>query len=78
MKEIKFTDTGDFIALAKAKAWLKNHDYSCGSMCNRMPIGILKGDWTIAKWRNLTTIERNQLDGQITSQDFRNGPVVII
>ena len=77
MTEIKFDQVGDFCAVNNARDWLKNNGYSYGSMCMDMPIGILKGNWTIAKWRNLTAKERNQLDGQITSKDFRAGPVTI-
>lgn len=77
MIEIQFNQDGDFNAIYAAKKWLREHGYSYGSMCRGMPIGILKGDWCIAKWRNLTTIERYQLDGQINSSDFRAGPVTI-
>lgn len=77
MIEMTFNQTGDFVAVDLARVWLKDHGYSYGSMCMDMPIGILKGDWRIAKWRNLTGKERDQLDGQMVSSDFRNGPVVI-
>lgn len=77
MSEIKFNQTGDFAAVNAARIWLQEHGYSYGSMCMDMPIGILKGSWVIAKWRNLTMKERKQLDGQMVSSDFRNGPVVI-
>ena len=65
----------DFAALHAARAWIRDQGYSYGSLCRDMPIGLLKGEWTIAKWKNLTDKERNQLDGQMTSSDFRNGPV---
>lgn len=77
MTEITFDQTGDFNAVNAARKWLQDHGYSYGSMCLDMPIGILKGSWAIAKWRNLTAKERKQLDGQIVSSDFRDGPVVI-
>ena len=77
MPEIKFDQTGDFAAVNAARIWLQEHGYSYGSMCMDMPIGILKGSWAIAKWRNLTPKERKQLDGQLISKDFRDGPVVI-
>lgn len=77
MTEIEFNQTGNFSAVNAARDWLRDHGYSYGSMCGDMPIGILKGDWCIAKWRNLTPKERNQLDGKLISSDFRNGPVVI-
>lgn len=77
MTEITFNQTGDFAAVNAACNWLRDRGYSIGSMCMDMPIGILKGDWSITKWRNLTIKERKQLDGQLVSNDFRNGPVVI-
>ena len=77
MTEIEFNQTGEFSAVNAAKKWLQDHGYSYGSMCMDMPIGILKGSWCIAKWRNLTMKERKQLDGQIVSSDFRDGPVII-
>lgn len=77
MNEITFDQTGDFKAVNAACNWLRENGYSYGSMCMNMPIGILKGDWCIAKWRNLNAKERKQLDGQLVSDDFREGPVVI-
>lgn len=77
MREITFNDAGDFQAINAAREWLKANGFSYGPMCMDMPIGILKGKWLIAKWRNLTIKERKQLHGQITSKDFREGPVVI-
>ncbi|WP_199287344.1 hypothetical protein [Acinetobacter portensis] len=77
MTEIEFAQVGDFSAVSAAENWLREHGFSYGSMCMDMPIGILKGDWCIAKWRNLTAKERNQLDGKLLSSDFRSGPVVL-
>lgn len=72
-----FDKPGDFAAFDEAKEWLTQHGYSYGSLCGYMPVGILKGDWIIAKWRNLTPKERSQLHGQIKSEDFREGPVTV-
>ena len=77
MTEINFNQVGDFEAYHAACTWCKDNGYSYGSMQRDAPMGILKGDWCIAKWRNLTPKERSQLDGQITSNDFRAGPVTI-
>ena len=77
MTEIEFAQVGDFSAVNAAENWLREHGFSYGSMCMDMPIGILKGDWCIAKWCNLTAKERNQLDGKLLSSDFRSGPVVL-
>ena len=77
MIEMTFDQTADFAAVNAARNWLQEQGYSYGSMCMDMPIGILKGSWVIAKWKNLTAKERKQLDGQLVSRDFRNGPVVV-
>ena len=77
MIEMTFDQTADFAAVNAARNWLQEQGYSYGSMCMDMPIGILKGNWSFAYWRNLTAKERKQLDGQLVSKDFRNGPVVV-
>lgn len=76
MNEIKFTQTETFEAYREACAWLDKNGYSYGSMCNPLPTGILKGDFIIAKYRNLTKNEISELDGTITG-NYRNGPVTI-
>lgn len=75
---ITFDQTGDFNAYHAASKWCSENGYSHGSMARDTPIGILKGDWCIAKWHNLTKKERAGLDGYLESQDFRAGPVRIV
>ncbi len=74
---MEFKEEGTFQSYYKACAWLDENGYSYGSMCGDMPIGIMKGDWVIAKWRNLTSKEKKELDGVIESDDFREGSVKI-
>lgn len=69
-----FTGTRDFEAVGKAEDWCRERGLSVGSAERGSPRGILLGDVTIAKWRNLTATERAQLHGQM-SGDMRNGPV---
>ena len=76
MEEIIFEQTGDFQALYAAQDWCRNKGISCGSSCRDMPIGLMHGDFTIAKWKNLTPKERRTVDGVITG-DIRNGPIKI-
>lgn len=71
-----FSNEGTFQALYAAQDWLKENGYSYGSTCREMPIGILKGDWAIAKWKNLTKKEIADLDGQLQG-DKREGPITI-
>lgn len=71
-----FSEHGTFQAFYAAQRWLEKNGYSFGSNCRGSPVGILKGDFIIAKWRNLTPREIDQLDGQMTG-DMRNGPVTV-
>ncbi len=75
--EIIFNQTGEFEAYNEACKWCEKNGYSYGSMVRNMPIGLMKGDWDIAKWYNLSSSERKGLDGTMTCQTFRTGPVFI-
>ena len=57
MKKV-FDKTGDFAAFQEAENYLKENGYSWGSMQRDDPIGIMKGDYDIAKWRNLSAKEK--------------------
>jgi len=74
--KLQFDDVGDFAAMRKAEDWLKANGYSWGSMQRDDPIGVMKGDYDISKWRNLSQKERVALDGLIEG-DKRNGPVIV-
>lgn len=67
-----------FSALRSAEKYLKDKGYSVGPMCGDEPIGFLRGDYNIMKWRNLSESDRFQLDGKIISDNFRDGNVRII
>lgn len=71
-----FTQTGTFAAMYAAEAWCAERGISVGSSERGSPRGLLYGDITIAKWRNLDKHERAELDGEMTG-DMRNGPVRI-
>ena len=75
---IEFSQSGTFQAMYAAKAWCRDNGISVGQSCAIGPTGLLFGqfDW-IAKWRNLTPMERKDLHGIMTG-DMRDGPVVII
>jgi len=70
------SDKGTFMAYWAAEQWIRENGYSCGSMCSPMPTAIMKGDVHVAKWKNLTTKERNTVDGVIVGE-YREGPVTI-
>jgi len=73
---LKFNEPGDFAALSAAQKWCRDHGISYGSLQGPDPVGLMVGDYAIAKWRNLSAAERAELDGQLTG-DKRNGPVFI-
>jgi hypothetical protein len=72
-----FEGQGDFDALNKAEEWLKNQGYSLGSLQGPSPVGIMKGDFCISKWRNLSEKEKNELGGVLTGPSKRSGPVTV-
>lgn len=60
-----FNQTGTFQALWAAERWLKAKGYSLGQGCAGQPAGILKGDFNISKWRNLSKEQIAQLAGRL-------------
>ena len=75
--EVTFNQTGEFSAYVAAENLIKQLGYSSGSMERDSPIGLKKGDFTIAKWRNLSQADKSTLDGRIESNDMRRGPVTV-
>lgn len=61
----EFEANGDFGAYYAACEWLKQNGFSYGSMQRADPMGIMKGDWDIAKWRNLSVKDKKSLDGDM-------------
>jgi hypothetical protein len=80
-KILTFFGTKDFDALNSAQGWCRANGYSVGSLQAHAPIGIMRGTGLeIAKWRNLSSTDREQLDGYITATDveYRSGPVCVV
>ncbi len=79
-QELSFKESGTFASYYAACGWLEKNGYSYGSTCcgRSNHCGLLKGDFNIAKWYNLTNKEIQQLDGIMTSYDYREGEVKII
>jgi hypothetical protein len=79
-QELSFKESGTFASFYAACNWLSDNGYSYGdTCCGRSPnCGILKGKWNIAKWYNLNKKEISELDGVMTSFDYREGEVKII
>lgn len=73
---ITFDQPGTFEALQAAEAWCRKRGISYGSSDRTGTIGLLVGDYVIAKWQNLTPSERRACHGRIIG-DGRNGPVTL-
>lgn len=74
---IIFEQKGTFAAYHAAEAWCSRNGISVGQSCATGPSGLLFGHWDwIAKWRNLTKQECQELHGTMGG-DFREGPVII-
>lgn len=74
--QMTFDQQGTFAALYAAQDWLTMNGYSYSSTGAMGPVGILKGDYRIAKWHNLTRKERAELDGTLDG-NFREGPLLL-
>lgn len=72
----RFAGDREFAAYYAACCWCDERGIAHGSMQAHAPIGLLVGDYAIAKWRNLNAQERRALDGTMTG-DFRSGPVLV-
>lgn len=77
-QKLTFKEKGTFDSYHKAKEWLHQNGYSEGSMARNMPIGLLKGNFSIPKWYNMNKDDMTELDGVIVSSDFREGQVEVI
>lgn len=60
-----------------AVQWCHEHGVSSGSMCGAAPIALMRGDYLVAKWRNLSPQERRTAHGLMTSPNWRSGDVTI-
>lgn len=71
-----FSETGTFESLYAAQKWLTKNGYSFGASSAMKPIPVLKGDFVIAKWKNLTKSEIAGLDGKLDG-NMREGPLTL-
>lgn len=72
--------TDDFGAMRAAQDWMRARGFSYGSTCRGYPVGIMFGDYAIAKWRNLDRDEVKALHGVMRGNrqgEFRNADVTI-
>lgn len=82
-ERVEFKKDGDFQSLYSAQEYLNKNGFVYGSLCGDLPVAIVKGkdfsDYKLPeKWKNFSDKEKNQVDGIIKSNDFRNGIVVVL
>ena len=65
MFEREFEGDAKFVPADQAVLWLRRHGYSVGVLQADAPRGILKGEFRIEKWRNLSAVDRTRLDGYL-------------
>ncbi len=76
LQEIDFFDSGNletqgrFHNLYAAQRWAREHGYAFGNTCAMSPIALMPAHYTwIAKWKNLTKQEREEVYGVCVSWD---------
>jgi hypothetical protein len=73
-----FPHTGeDFSANSAAEKWLKENGFSIGTMCAPEPRAILHGNTYIPKWKNLSSEDREEVDGVAKATNWRTGDVTV-
>ena len=72
----EFTGTEDWEAVRKAEEWCAENGISVGTMQAGSPRGLKRGQFSIAKWRNLDRADIEKLDGTMYGNE-RHGPVTV-
>lgn len=72
-----FDKPGTFNSLYAAESWLRQNGYSYGSLAGDSPVALFKGKCYVSKWYNLSESEKKNVNGLMTSKNFREGPVKI-
>ena len=68
-----------FEAYYAADTFLKSLGYETGSMCGLDPIGFAHNCDYVAKWYNLSSSDKNSLDGIVLQMGgFREGSVLVV
>ena len=67
----------NYEALNEAIDFLNGHGFMCGPTQNGSPIGVMYGDVTVAKWRDLSAEDIADLHGRLESKgpSFSTGPI---
>lgn len=77
----EFPNTGeDFSGLNAAEKWIEEQEWSRGALESDAPTAIIKRpNVDIPKWRNLSAMERNEIDGTMNAPErsYRTGTVIV-
>jgi hypothetical protein len=74
----EFNVDGTFESYHAACNWATENNYCAGSMDGHNPIALMEGFDYVAKWHNLSSKEREMVDGVMISECFREKPVTIL
>lgn len=78
-ERITFKAEGTFQSYYLAQRWCTENGYEEGSMCGHLPIAIMKGEYDLPwKWKNMSQKQKNNVDGVIISNYFREEQCEII
>ncbi len=69
-------DGSTFGAFYNACEWLTKNGYSYGSGCITGPIGIIRGDAYISKYRHLSLNDRQSMDGWLHHERDKDAKVI--
>jgi hypothetical protein len=72
-----FTSDETFGAYGLAEEYCRSLGLSVGRMCSPLPTAVKQGTWDIAKWKNLSVGDKYRMDGAITGDNYRSGPVSV-
>ena len=75
-ERLVFTEAGEWAAKQACDRFLAERGFSVGSPQAGSPRGVLFGDYSIQKWRNLRPADRDALHALVTG-DGRYGPITV-
>lgn len=76
--KISITKPGTFQSYYAACGWCSENGYEYGSTDIGNKVALRKGEYNLPqKWKNMDDAEKNSVDGIMTSDDFREGTIII-
>ncbi len=75
-KKVFKHDGTTFGAHYAAQKWLRENGYSYGSSSHNGPAGIVKGNVAIAKYRHLSSADKDSMDGWLYSGRDQDAKII--